>query len=286
MSADKDNEIILSIEHLYEMFSEDTKTVSELLNTTEIYTFLTNSNLKLDLLQNNSYSNTDEDDISIANDLSVKVVGVLDAGNRLFVSENINGILKNYLDGYDSVYFYNSDNSSALESKIIKLKENDESIMVGNNLIEVENTKSLSEIINGMSSVFTAFTIVFLVLSFIVCLNYMNILVRNRNKELTLYRTLGAKRKDICKIFVFESLNISFKSIIGGIVGAYIITRILNNVLSGITLMKISNVNILNFDLLYCLLTLICVFTICLLASYLSIRSLLKKKLVEAFKEG
>ena len=110
--------------------------------------------------------------------------------------------------------------------------------------------------------------------------------VKNRYKELILYRTIGAKKNDIYKMFLFESLHVSVKTSIVGIVGSYLLVFLLNSILSSITLLNVSSSKILDFNLLYCLLTFASVFLICMISSYLSVKGLLKKKLIEAFKNN
>ena len=192
--------------------------------------------------------------------------------------------MEEYLEGYDSVIYYNQDNTLELTNKINKLTDN--KYIVNSSTTNIETIKILSEVINALSDVFTILTIVLLIISFLVCLNYMNIIVKNRYKEFTIYRTLGAKKKDIYGILLFESLYISLKSMIVGIIGSYLLTFILNNILSSISMINVSGVKILNYNILYCLVAFACIFLISLLASYISVKDLLKKKLVNAFKES
>ena len=279
-----DNEIILSIENILTIFNEENVSVNELLKRTEVYNYLNSNELKLSLLQNNRHSSTDEEDVEIIKDINVKIVGILDQGNRVFVAQNIYNSLESHLDGYDSIYYLNNDNTYTLSNKMKELSKLENKYIVGNNLFDIDNSEFLSETIDSLSSIFTTFTIIFLVLSFIICLNHMNIIVKNRYKELTLYRTIGAKKVDIYKMFVFESLHMSFKTSVVGVIFSYLLTSLLNSVLVSISLLNISNIKILNFNLFYCLFAFISIFLICLISSYLSVRSLLKKKLIDAFK--
>lgn len=281
-----DNEIILSVENVLDLFNEENIPLNEILKLSEVYNYLSSEELTLDLLQNNKHSSTDKEDIEIIKGIKVKIVGVLNSGNRVFVSNNIYKNLENHLDGYDSIYFKNKDNEYSLANKIDKLSDIESGFVVGNNLFDIENNESLNDIIEVMSSSFISFTIIFLVLSFVICLNHMNIIVKNRYKELVLYRTIGAKKSDIYKMFLFESLHVSIKTSIVGTICSYLLIYLLNGILSSITLLNVSGSKILDFNLLYCLLAFVSVFFICMLASYLSVRSLLKKKLIEAFKNN
>lgn len=279
-----ENEIIISLDQVLSLFNDENKSINELLKTTEIYNYLNSEELTLELLQNNKYSSTDKEDIQIIKGIKVKVVGILNEGNRMFVANNIYDSLKNHLQGYDSIYFYNEDTSYALSTNIEKLANLENSFVVGNNLINVDDIEFLNGIISTLSASCIAFTIIFLVLSFIIHLNHMNIIVKSRYREISLYRTIGAKKKDIYKMFVFESLNIAIKTTVIGTILSYIIVSLINNSLSAIALLDIGNTKIISFNLIYCLLAFITVFLICTISTYLSIKGLLKKKLVEAFK--
>ena len=280
----KNNEIIISLDNVLNMFGEENMSVTDLLSNNDISKFLKDENLKLSLYQNNNYSNTDSNDERILENYSIKIIGILDTNSRVFVSDEIYDYLEEYLEGYDSVIYYNQDNTLELTNKINKLTDN--KYIVNSSTTNIETIKILSEVINALSDVFTILTIVLLIISFLVCLNYMNIIVKNRYKEFTIYRTLGAKKKDIYVILLFESLYISLKSMIVGIIGSYLLTFILNNILSSISMINISGVKILNYNILYCLVAFACIFLISLLASYISVKDLLKKKLVNAFKES
>lgn len=281
-----DNEMILSADNVLSLFNEENVSLNEFLKKSEVYNYLKNNELTLDLLQNNKHSSTDKEDIEIVKGLKIKIVGILNQQNRVFVSNNIYDSLKNHLEGYDSIYIFNKANSYLLANQIKSLSNEDNRYVVGNNLFNIEDIESLNGIIVTMSSVFIGVTIVFLILSFLICLNHMNILVKNRYKELILYRTIGAKKSDIYKMFLFESLHVSVKTSVVGVVCSYLLVHILNGVLSSITLLNVGGVKILDFNILYCLLSFVSVFCICMLASYLSVKGLLKKKLIEAFKNN
>ena len=194
--------------------------------------------------------------------------------------------MQNHLEGYDSIYVFNETNSYLLANKIENLSNGDNCYVVGNNLLNIDNIESLSNIIEVMSTTFVGFTIIFLILSFLICLNHMNIIVKNRYKELVLYRTIGAKKSDVYKMFLFESLHISVKTSVVGVVCSYLLVYLLNSILSSIILLNVGSVEILDFNIVYCLLSFVSVFLICMLASYLSVKGLLNKRLIEAFKNN
>ncbi len=86
-------------------------------------------------------------------------------------------------------------------------------------------TESVVDLVNDINSFFTIIRIAMIVLGSIIMsisamgmLNTLSVSLLQRTKEVGILKALGAKRKDIFKMFVFEAAIISF---LGGLVGFF-----------------------------------------------------------------
>lgn len=86
-------------------------------------------------------------------------------------------------------------------------------------------TESINEVIEDINSFFVVIRIVMIILGTIIMsisamgmLNTLSVSLLQRTKEVGILKALGAKRKDIFKMFVFEAVIIS---IVGGVMGLF-----------------------------------------------------------------
>ncbi|MFA5871298.1 MAG: FtsX-like permease family protein [Parcubacteria group bacterium] len=100
-------------------------------------------------------------------------------------------------------------------------------------------TESVVDLVNDINSFFTIIRVAMIVLGTIIMsisamgmLNTLSVSLLQRTKEVGILKALGAKRKDIFKMFVFEAAIISFLGgaigFMGGYATAYVINVIFN----------------------------------------------------------
>ncbi len=125
----------------------------------------------------------------------------------------------------------------AQEGKV-KIKSTDEAKMseIRKN-IEVLgfNTESVIDVINDINSFFWGVKIVLIIFGVIIMsisamgmLNTLSVSLLQRTKEVGILKALGAKRKDIFKMFILEAAIISFLGGIIGFFGGYGLAKIFN----------------------------------------------------------
>lgn len=104
---------------------------------------------------------------------------------------------------------------------------------------------SLNSIINIISYVLIAFAGVSLVVSSIMIGIITYVSVIERTKEIGILRSIGARKKDVSRVFNAETIIIGFTAGIIGIVISYLLTIPINLIVNGLT-SAIKNVAVLN----------------------------------------
>lgn len=88
--------------------------------------------------------------------------------------------------------------------------------------------------------------IVLIIFSILLFVSYMDFIIKDRKKEIGILLSLGTRKKDISKIFIFISLIISLVVFVIGIIGSIILTNLLNKEIKH---MYCAIIEILNFDI-------------------------------------
>lgn len=99
--------------------------------------------------------------------------------------------------------------------------------------------------LNVLTAVTTGIAAISLVVSSIMILVVLYISVVERTKEIGLLRAIGARSKDIKRIFVSEAFLIGISSGIIGLLGALLISLVVNKVSMGVFDIKVMNVTII-----------------------------------------
>lgn len=96
-------------------------------------------------------------------------------------------------------------------------------------------TESVTDLVNDINSFFTIIRVMMIVLGTIIMsisamgmLNTLSVSLLQRTKEVGILKALGAKRKDIFKMFIFEAAIISFLGGTIGFLGGYEIAYLIN----------------------------------------------------------
>jgi putative ABC transport system permease protein len=99
-------------------------------------------------------------------------------------------------------------------------------------------TESINDLIKDIDSFFNTMRIVLVVFGIIIMsisvmgmLNTLSVSLLQRTKEIGILKALGSKRTDIFKMFVFESVIISFAGGVLGFIGGYGFSFLINEIL-------------------------------------------------------
>lgn len=137
-----------------------------------------------------------------------------------------------------------------------------------------------SNIMNGITAVLIAFASISLVVSMIMIgiITYTSVL--ERTKEIGILKALGARKKDITRVFDAETLILGFFSGVLGVVIAYLLTYPINNVIYDIS--GLENVAKLKLDHAIILAIISTIITV--LGGHIPARMASKKDAVEALR--
>lgn len=100
----------------------------------------------------------------------------------------------------------------------------------------LENNEDISNVIGiytGLAKYILVISLIFVLFTFLLFSNFISVSISYCKKEIGILRALGARNKDIIKIFGYESIIISIISWILSISGWYLICWYLNNSLYG-----------------------------------------------------
>ena len=274
-----DNEIIISIECIYEMFKEKDISISTLLDREDIHNVISDDELKISLFKNNETGA----DIKVLNEIKVKVVGVFNKGNRVFLSKNIYDYVENSLSGYDSVYLNQNYSKVVLENKLEEL--NDLGYYFGTNSFKCEKAINFLNTISVVKSVFLSLSLVSFAFVFLLSLNYLMMIVRSRKKELALYRINGVSKSDVYKIFSLDTIKLVIKSLLISVILSYVLSKLLNSVLNSLESLKDYVDNLINISFFNVLFVFVIVLLALMLLSYLALRRILNESALKLLKE-
>ena len=142
----------------------------------------------------------------------------------------------------------------------------------------------LGDMFGTAAEVFFYISLAVAAFSFLLILNYMSSSIRFRAKEIAVYRVIGARRIDVAKIFLTESMMLAiistfFASILGAIITYFVKT-------SAKSMLQIFNLSfsIFSFDLLTVALIFVSASVLVVTASLLPIFAITRRKAIEALK--
>ena len=103
--------------------------------------------------------------------------------------------------------------------------------------------------LNVLTAVTTGIAAISLLVSSIMILVVLYISVVERTKEIGLLRAIGARSKDIKRIFVSEAFLIGISSGLIGLIGAFIISLLVNKIST-----QVFDIKVMNITVVYCIL--------------------------------
>ncbi len=150
-----------------------------------------------------------------------------------------------------SIVFYpnNFEGKKAVTNLIDEYNDNLGAENLAHTIIYTDNSNmllsSLNSIVNIVSYILIAFAGVSLVVSSIMIGIITYVSVIERTKEIGILRSIGARKKDVSRVFNAETIIIGFTAGVIGIVLSYVLTIPINLIVNGLT-DAIKNVAILN----------------------------------------
>jgi putative ABC transport system permease protein len=160
--------------------------------------------------------------------LSLKVSSVIESGtgSELFVSSNV--FTENRIDtaSQAKVLVKNKEAVPDLQKRIASLGFTTSS--------PYDTVEQIDQVFGVLNYIFLGFGGIGLVIAVLGMFNTLTITLLERTKEIGLMRTMGARKKDIKRLFVLESMGLSFLGGVFGVLTAYIMSRGVDRFLNGL----------------------------------------------------
>ena len=179
------------------------------------------------------------------------VSGIYTAGDNNSMADGMELAYVNY-DDIEAIL--NSNDESLIPNVVYLVADNEEDasnikkvttdLGYGGSTAEAMGDQMLT-MLNVLTAVTTGIAAISLVVSSIMILVVLYISVVERTKEIGLLRAIGARSKDIKRIFVSEAFLIGISSGIIGLLGALLISLVVNKVSMGVFDIKVMNVTII-----------------------------------------
>lgn len=189
-----------------------------------------------------------------------------------------NKVYKNQapLDAKYEVLISRTNNS---QEQIHASLENGEHVRYHINGMLYQELYSFVSTISDLAQIFLILGIVFGVFAGLMLANFITVSISAKKKDIGILRAVGARGRDVFKIFFSEAGIISAICFVLATIGAGIASIILNNSLS-----KITTISLLNFGAVNILLILGVSLVVSLLATIFPVRSASKKSPVESIR--
>lgn len=179
------------------------------------------------------------------------VSGIYTAGDNNSMAD---GMELAYVNYNDIEAILNNNDESLIPNVVYLVADNEEDasnikkitsdLGYGGSTAEAMGDQMLT-MLNVLTAVTTGIAAISLVVSSIMILVVLYISVVERTKEIGLLRAIGARSKDIKRIFVSEAFLIGISSGIIGLLGAFLISLAVNKVSMGVFDIKVMNITII-----------------------------------------
>ena len=159
------------------------------------------------------------------------------------------------------------------------INDNDTFIKADNSLYDTIN--SITELVEVLKDVFFYTAIVLAAFAALLLFNFITVSISSKAHEIGVLRAVGARGKDVFKIFFSESLFIALLGFIIAVISAFIIVMVLNNNLSNE--LKIPLV-LLSFGVISVLLMLGISVLVALVGTFIPVLLISRKKPVDSLR--
>ena len=215
---------------------------------------------------------------------SYKVVGVTDYSEIVVINDE--ELFNNYINIDDGIYKYVFDKMPTSDKEIKKLVEYNyqpitkagETIFILNNEV-VKTLTEINSIFEICSKIFLYIGLGFAIFASLLLLNFITISINHKKREIGILRAVGARSKDVFKIFFSESLIIAIINAILANLSLFIVVFFINT-----TLRKNYNllITILNPGILQIILVFGISILVALVSSFVPVYFIANKRPIDA----
>lgn len=161
------------------------------------------------------------------------------------------------------------------------VNQDNDTFMAINNSI-ADEVLTINEIVSDLSMIFLIGGLATALFAALLLFNFISFSISNKQHEIGILRSMGAKKFDIIKIFYFETSFIALLCFIFAVIGSLIVCTIINSYLIGSRLL---NVSIFLFGGLQVMFILAIAFIITTLATILPILLYTKRKPIDIIRK-
>ena len=189
----------------------------------------------------NRYSYNQEDGKYNYNENEFKIAGVVKGTDTIVLSRPVAESVIGSAFKADSLYF--SAHTVNVNELVKAAKKNDVDI----SSVKFSDVLDVTETIHNISVVLLIFSGIIAFFLFIIILNFLSLLVKERNKELGIMRALGTSGPVTIKIFYIELAVLDLLIVI---ISAFLALRIVSSINSIIAMMFLYNISWVKFGIL------------------------------------
>ncbi len=167
--------------------------------------------------------------------------------------------------------------------KIVEYGYKEGDIMYVLNNPVMSSMSQINSLIETLSSVFLYVGIGFAVFASLLLLNFITISISYKKREIGVLRAIGARGRDVFKIFFSESFIIAIINFVLALIGSFVVCLLLNNMFRndyGIL------ITLLNMGIRQVLLILGVSLLVAFISSYLPVHRIAKKKPIDAIRNS
>lgn len=204
----------------------------------------------------------------------------------IYISENVFEDISGNVKSYEPLLLYfELSGNYANDLSLLDYLNNSNCMHVTPFSNDLQNIDYLAK---TLSEVFLYASIAFCVFAGLLLLNFISISVANKKKEIGILRALGSRQIDVFSIFTIEGMLIAAIELFIAIIGALILTNLLNNLISEnlTSLMGIETTfTLFFFTLRQVALMIVLAVGVVLLASFIPVKKIASMKPIDAIKD-
>lgn len=209
------------------------------------------------------------------NTTDFKIVGVTKNNNTVTVSKNVAADIMGSAFKSDSMYF--SAKTVNIKNLVREAKANNLDI----SSVLFSNVLDVTETVHQISVVLLIFSGIIAFFLFIIILNFLSLLVKERNKELGIMRALGTSGPVTIKVFYIE---LAILDLLIVVIAAIISSRIVSSVNDAIGMMLMYQITWVKFGILQFLLSLLIFTAFLALTAFPILHRIVKKQPIDVIR--
>lgn len=204
------------------------------------------------------------------------IIGCELKGINMYFSDKL---LNQYIRGNNETsYIYtNETDIEKLENIFINFPQNNSKYVsqtiYTSDIIEIEKT------VKWVEKIAYYISYPFLIFSIILFINFIVVSINSNKKQIGILRAMGAKKKDVFKIFLLEGLLVGIFAFVLSVLGCIIVSEYVNQLISRGLFFNISPIIFKSSTILYLLIT---IFSVTIISSLFPIYKIARMKPVDA----